>query len=95
MTFGFLIENNWTDKINIELFDSNNNPIFNNDTCDENLNLLTNDEVNLTQNRSFKCFINYKFKKSYTTNHQIKIRLKKNDSFNFSCIKIRWCLYTN
>ena len=27
MTFGFLIENNWTDKINIELFNSNNNPI--------------------------------------------------------------------
>lgn len=84
MTFGFLIENNWTDKINIELFDSNNNPIFNNDTCDENLNLLTNDEVNLTQNRSFKCFINYKFKKSYTTNHQIKIHIKKNNSFNFN-----------
>ena len=54
MTFGFLIENNWTDKINIELFDSDNKPIFDNDACDENLNL----KVNLTQKRRFKCFIN-------------------------------------
>ena len=80
MTFGFFVDYNWTDKIIIELFDSDNNPIFNNDTCDENLNLLTNDEVNSTQKRRFKCFINYKFKKSYKTNHQIKIHLKKNNS---------------
>jgi len=87
MTFGFFIDNNLTDKIIIELFDSNNNLIFNNDTCDENLNLLTDNEVNLTQKRIFKCFINYKFKKSYTTNHQIKIHLKKNNSYNFDEIK--------
>ena len=87
MTFGFFIDYNWTNKMIIELFDSDNNPIFNNDTCDEYLNLLTNDEVNLTQKRSFKCFINYKIKKSYTTNHQIKIHLKKNNSFNFDEMK--------
>jgi len=80
MTFGFFLDYNWTDKIIIELFDSDNNPIFNNDTCDENINLLADNEVNLTQKRTFKCFINYKFKKSYTTNHQIKIHLKKNNS---------------
>ena len=80
MTFGFFIDYNWTNKMIIELFDSDNNPIFNNDTCDEYLNLLTNDEVNLTQKRSFKCFINYKIKKSYTTNHQIKIHLRKNNT---------------
>jgi len=83
MTFGFLIENNWTNKIIIEAFDSYNNPIFINNTCDENLNLLTNSDLNLTQNKSFKCFINYKFNKSNTTNHQIKIHLKKNNSFDF------------
>lgn len=87
MTFGFVIDNNLTDKIIIELFDSDNNPIFNYDTCDENLNLLADNEVNLTQKRNFKCFINYKFKKSYTTNHQIKIHLKKNNSCNFDEIK--------
>jgi len=87
MTFGFFIDNNLTDKIIIELFDSNNNLIFNNDSCDENLNLLADNEVNLTQKRIFKCFINYKFKKSYTTNHQIKIHLKKNNSYNFDEIK--------
>ena len=87
MTFGFFIDNNLTDKIIIKLFDSDNNPIFNYDTCDENLNLLADNEVNLTQKRNFKCFINYKFKKSYTTNHQIKIHLKKNNSYNFDEIK--------
>ena len=87
MTFGFLIENNWTDKINIELFDSNNNPIFNNDACDEILNLLTNNKMKLTQKRIFKCFVNYKFTKSYTTNHIIKIHLKMNKSSNFNKIQ--------
>ena len=83
MTFGFLIENNWTYQIIIKAFDSYNKPIFINNTCDENLNLLTNSDLNLTQKRSFKCFINYKFNKSDITNHQIKIHLKKNNSFDF------------
>ena len=51
MTFGFLIENNWTNKIFIEAYDSNNNKIFIKDTCDENLNLITNSDINLTEKK--------------------------------------------
>ena len=57
MTFGFLIENNWTNKIFIEAYDSNNNKIFIKDTCDENLNLITNSDVNLTKQRIFNALL--------------------------------------
>jgi hypothetical protein len=57
MTFGFLIEKNWTNKIIIEAYDSNNNKIFINDTCDENLNLITNSDVNLTKQRIFNALL--------------------------------------
>ena len=59
--------------------------IQSNDTCDENLNLLTNNKMKLTQKRIFKCFVNCKFKKSYT--HIIKIHLKMNKSSNFNKIQ--------
>ena len=57
MTFGFLIENNWTNKIIIEAYDSNNNKIFIKDTCDENLDLITNSDVNLTKQRIFNALL--------------------------------------